>query len=319
MTFVHSPAAVPRATELVIDEELSGQRIDNFLMTRLKGVPRSHVYRLLRTGQVRVNRGRIGPGHRLAAGERVRLPPVRQAEPRAGGGPVPARLRGLTVLHEDAVLLVIDKASGVAVHGGSGVSLGVIEALRRERPEAPFLELVHRLDRDTSGCLVIAKRRSALRALHEALREGRVTKRYLALLAGRLGGAAEREVHGALSRTERGGERIVRIDAEGKPSVTRFRRLAANARATLVEAEPLTGRTHQIRVHAASLGHPVAGDAKYGDAEFDKALAGLTGARRLYLHARSIAFDHPVSGERLCVYAPLDVAWYTALDALGLS
>jgi 23S rRNA pseudouridine955/2504/2580 synthase len=263
----------------------AGQRVDNFLMARLRGLPRTRVYRLLRRGEVRVNGGRIGPEHRLQAGDRVRLPPVDLPPPRPAAQAPDFRLRQLesAILFENERLLVLDKPAGLACHGGSGVDFGVIEALRQLRPQQPFFELVHRLDRDTSGCLLIAKRRSTLRALHEQLRGGVIEKRYLALLVGTLSGRRQR-VDAALDRYERGGERLVRVSDAGKPAVTVFHVRERFANATLAEAELLSGRTHQIRVHAQHLGHPLAGDPKYGDPTADAALREL-GLRRLFLHA----------------------------------
>jgi 23S rRNA pseudouridine955/2504/2580 synthase len=288
----------------------AGQRIDNFLLARLKGVPRSLVYRLLRSGEVRVNKGRAQPSRRLEAGDQVRLPPLRR--PAEGEPIVPtARLReqlDQAVLYEDSRVLVIDKPAGLAVHGGSGITLGVIETLRAMRPGAE-LELVHRLDRDTSGCLLISKRRSALRRLHAQLRDGEVDKRYLALLCGRLA-RPEMEVVAAL-RTDRvrGAERVVRVDHQaGKPSRTWFRRRQDYAGAfSLVEAELDTGRTHQIRVHAAHLGAAVAGDPKYGDEAQNQRLRSL-GLKRLFLHAAALSFRPQEDGPRVQVEAPLPSA-----------
>lgn len=287
-----------------IGDEDAGQRLDNFLARELKGVPRGHLYRLLRTGQVRVNGGRRRPDYRLAAGDELRLPPVRVAARTPVAGPL-KRTAGMLetgILYEDPVLLAIAKPSGLPVHGGSGLDGGVIEALRTLRGEQG-LELVHRLDRDTSGCLVVARRRSALRTLHAAFREGRVEKRYLALLLGRIETPFTSDA--PLARyVKRGGERQVAVTPQGKRSFTRFVPLAAGEFASLVAAEPGTGRTHQIRVHAAHAGHPVAGDVRYGDKEANRVLR-RAGLHRLALHATAIAFDHPVSGERLELRAPL--------------
>ena len=295
--------------------EAAGQRIDNFLLRTLKGVPRGLIYRLLRKGQVRVNSGRVKPDYRLRAGDRVRIPPVRTGE---GARPAPQgpgqRLEG-RILFEDDRLLILDKPAGMAVHGGSGLSWGVIEALRAARPEARFLELVHRLDRDTSGCLMLAKRRSALRAMHELLRSGQVDKRYLALLRGPWTGG-ERWVEAPLEKfVLRGGERQVRVSEAGKPARTLFRPLDDHGRAVLVEVVLDTGRTHQIRVHAAHIGYPLAGDEKYGDPDFNRAMRAL-GLRRLFLHAHSLAFAHPATGEPVHVSAPLDDDLKTVLARL---
>jgi 23S rRNA pseudouridine955/2504/2580 synthase len=290
-----------RATLLEVGEESATQRIDNFLMRRMKGVPKSHVYRVLRSGEVRVNSSRVKPDYRLRAGDRVRVPPVRTAERQPKPAPRPLEL---PVLYEDAALLVIDKPSGVAVHGGSGVSYGVIESLRAARPQAKFLELGHRLDRDTSGLLVIAKKRSALVELHRMLREGEVEKIYVAVAAGRWRGGA-RELRESLHKhvTARG-ERRVSVHADGQQAATRVRPLAVGGDLSLLELRLLTGRTHQIRVHLAHAGHPVVGDDKYGDFELNRRLA-KQGAKRLFLHARRLAFRHPLSGETLRLEAPL--------------
>jgi 23S rRNA pseudouridine955/2504/2580 synthase len=295
----------------------AGQRIDNFLLRRLKGVPRSVIYRILRSGEVRVNSGRVAPAYRLEAGDVVRVPPVRVAAERPAGTPEPGLVRRLAdaVLHEDDRLIVVDKPSGVAVHGGSGLSLGVIEALRAMRPDERELELVHRLDRDTSGCLMLAKRRSALRLLHELQREGRIEKRYLALLAGRW----ERDrvdVDVPLRKNVlQGGERMVHVSADGKPAITRFRVLSRFADSTLVEARLVTGRTHQIRVHAAHLGTPVLGDPKYGDGAAN-ARYRERGLRRLFLHAASLTVRWPGDEPPLRVSAPLDVTLQGILEGL---
>ena len=289
-----------------VPASLAGQRIDNFLMTRLKGVPRSLIYKLLRRGEVRVNKGRVKPTHRLADGAWVRLPPVRRAETEDRPVPSAGMVRELTdsVLYEDARVLVVDKPSGMAVHGGSGVSNGVIEALRAWRPDGE-LELVHRLDRDTSGCLLISKRRSALRSLHRQMRDGEIRKHYQALLVGSL---PQRVVEVRLPLRKnllRGGERMVVVDElNGKPARTVFRRVAAYGGLTLVEVELHTGRTHQIRVHAASLAVPVAGDEKYGDAEANRALR-QQGLKRLFLHAAALSFRPQEEVPPVRVEAPL--------------
>lgn len=307
------------AYRLVVEVDAEGQRVDNFLRTRLKGVPKTLIYRILRTGEVRVNRGRVRPEHRLAAGDVVRVPPLRRGQET---GRVPpdghaSRLLRERVLFEDRSLLVLDKPAGLAVHGGSGLSFGVIEALRALRPEAPFLELVHRLDRETSGCLMVAKRRPTLRALHALLRSGEVKKDYMALLVGRLEGP--REVRVPLRKNVlQSGERVVRASEEGKAAFTRFEPMAHGSEVTLVRATPLTGRTHQIRVHAAGTGHPVAGDLKYGDPDRNHALRAK-GLRRLFLHAHSLRFRHPDSGEPVEITAPLTEELRGVLTALGVS
>ena len=315
-----SEAAPKTSTRIQIKEigaEEAGQRIDNFLLRHLKKAPKSLIYRILRTGQVRVDGRRAKPDYRLQAGDKLRIPPVhiRESEgpPRPGKDAL-ERLRA-AVVYEDAGLLVLDKPAGMAVHGGSGLSFGVIEALRVLRPEARFLELVHRLDRETSGCLMIAKRRSVLRGLHDALREGQVEKRYLALVRGAWPGGA-RDVSAPLHKRQlRGGERMVTVSEAGKPSRTRFIPMEVYREASFMEVSLGTGRTHQIRVHAAHIGHPVAGDEKYGDEAFNKAMREH-GLKRLFLHAHSLAFVAPHSGEALHIDAPLPPALRSVLNSL---
>lgn len=317
-----TPSNTPKARIVAIDATRAGQRIDNFLQTLLKGVPKSRVYRMLRTGEVRVNKGRIKANYRLQAGDAVRIPPVREAEsppPASPGSQVLQRIEQ-SILLEDKGLLILNKPSGLAVHGGSGLNYGAIEALRQMRPEAPYLELAHRLDRDTSGCLVIAKRRSVLRALHELLRGDGMDKRYLALVKGRWQGGERRVDAPLLKNTLRSGERVVRVSDEGKASLSLFRPVTVFADCSLVEVRLMTGRTHQIRVHAAAIGHPIAGDDKYGDAAFNKAMK-VRGLQRLFLHARSLAFtlSNEETGKTLdyAVTAPLDAALQAVLDALA--
>jgi 23S rRNA pseudouridine955/2504/2580 synthase len=296
-------AAPARSRVAVVDESGAGQRVDNFLLRELKGVPRSHVYRLLRGGEVRVNSRRVAATARLAAGDRVRIPPVRVARPAAPKS-LPPRDPGLPVVFEDAALLVIDKPAGVAVHGGSGISFGVIERLRHARPQAPFLELVHRLDRETSGLLLVAKKRSALTALHAALRAGRVGKRYLVLVKGRWRRGAREVVLPLRRYLTAAGERRVNVDPAGQESRTRFAPVRAWERFTLLAADLDTGRTHQIRVQLAHLGFPVVGDDKYGDFELNREVA-KQGLRRMFLHAAELAFDHPATGTPVSLQAPL--------------
>ncbi len=289
-----------------VDAAHAGQRLDNFLIANLKGVPRSHIYRILRRGEVRINRGRRPPEYRLQAGDVVRIPPLRLAAARPGPGRAQlARVqREARILYEDDDLLVVDKPSGMAVHGGSGVSLGLIEALRGLRPQARFLELAHRLDRETSGCLLVAKRRPALLALHAGLRGGTIDKRYLALVQGCFGPEPV-QVRARLHKYElRSGERVVEVAPGGKEATTHFAPRQRFADCTLVEIRLLTGRTHQARVHAAHAGHPIAGDPKYGAREFDRRMRRL-GLGRLFLHASQLGFEHPISGERLLVKSRL--------------
>jgi 23S rRNA pseudouridine955/2504/2580 synthase len=294
-----------------VDESSASQRLDNFLLKILKGVPKSHVYRLLRRGEVRVNGQRAQPERRLEAGDRVRIPPVRLSAsggPRTVAGGEPSLL-GRHVLHEDEWLLVLDKPSGWAVHAGSGIARGVIEQLRAERPDARFLELVHRIDRDTSGLLLLAKKRSALTALHADLREGRVAKHYRVLAHGNWR-KGTRVVDAPLQATLEGvAEKRMKVheggNAHGVVSArTVFAPLASWRAFCLLDAHLLTGRTHQIRVHLASVAHPIVGDDKYGDAERDRPLKKL-GVRRLMLHAFSLCIRHPGTGEPLSLEAPL--------------
>ena len=305
------------ATWHEVEAEAAGQRVDNYLTKRLKGVPKSHIYRILRSGEVRVNSKRVGPEYRVAEGDRLRIPPIRVAvRPAAGGRPPVARLKA-GVLHEDDALLVIDKPAGVAVHGGSGISHGVIEQLRLERPETRFLELVHRLDRDTSGVLMLAKRRSALLALHRQLREGAVQKLYDVLVKGRWR-EPSRSVKLPLHRyVLASGERRVSVAHGGTPAHTVFRLQHAWKDYCLLEAELKTGRTHQIRVHLAHLGYPIAGDDKYGDFALNRQLARI-GLKRMFLHACRAVISHPLSGETLAFEAPLPpelLAFLAGLDA----
>lgn len=304
-----------KARTVTVAADYAGQRIDNFLARELRGVPRSRIYRILRRGEVRVNRGRVRPGYRLEAGDRVRIPPLRVAARPASR--VPGRLRERladTVIYEDERLIVLDKPAGLAVHGGSGVSHGVIEALRKLRPDCRSLELVHRLDRETSGCLMIARRRSELRALHELLRNGAIEKRYLALLAGRLPEDLV-VVDTPLRVRRRNGERFAEVAADGRPAHTEFRRLQNFRHATLVEVLLGTGRTHQIRAHAAAIGTPVAGDERYGDAAANRRFA-RSGLARLFLHAHALRFERPHDGEDFQVSAPLPDDLRAVLDRL---
>lgn len=291
-----------------ISDDEAGQRLDNFLLAKLKGVPKSLIYRIVRKGEVRVNKGRIKPDYKLQADDLVRVPPVRVAE--KNEAPISTKLNKVAeleqqILYEDEVMLVINKPSGIAVHGGSGLSFGVIEALRALRPEARFLELVHRIDRDTSGILLVAKKRSALRNLHEQLREKVVQKDYLALVRGQWQSHVKVIKAPLLKNELSSGERIVRVSEEGKPSETRFSIEERYSIATLVKASPVTGRTHQIRVHTQYAGHPIALDDKYGEREFDAKMQQL-GLQRLFLHAYAIRFQHPKTGEEMVITAPLD-------------
>lgn len=280
---------------LTVDGVYENQRIDNFLTSRLKGLPKSRLYRIIRKGEVRVNKKRIKPDYRLKAGDIIRIPPVQLSQSPNDGVKPSAHLQALlesSILYEDGNLLVVNKPSGMAAHGGSGIRFGVIETLRNMRPQDKYLELVHRLDRDTSGCLLLAKKPSILKELHELLRNGQMEKTYLALVKG-YWPKHIRTVDEPLRKNQlQSGERMVSVHKEGKPSVTEFRVMQRFADATLVEAKPQTGRTHQIRVHALHIGHPIAGDEKYGDKDFDKLLKEY-GCKRLFLHASELKFTLP--------------------------
>jgi 23S rRNA pseudouridine955/2504/2580 synthase len=312
------PAAA--AQFVTIGEEDAGQRIDNYLLRVCKGVPKSHIYRILRSGEVRVNKGRIDQLYRLAEGDLVRIPPIRIAERPAGPAPVPGT--EFRVVHEDSHLLVIDKPAGVAVHGGSGVSYGVIEQLRAARPDAKFLELVHRLDRETSGLLLIAKKRSALTNLHDQMRDGTTDKRYFALVAGDWKNARQ-HVRLRLHKynTAEGEKRVVVVPEGGQEAHTIFNLKRKWQDFALLEAELKTGRTHQIRVHLASSGFPIAGDEKYGDFALNKQLQKVNDTRgalrRMFLHAWQITFAHPETGQPLTLQAPLPPECERFLVSLG--
>jgi len=299
-----------------IDSESAGQRLDNFLLSALKGVPRSHIYQLIRSGQVRVSSGRVRASYRLKEGDRVRIPPVA----RRGTSPPKLPEGGVQwlaerILYEDSRVLVLDKPAGMAVHGGSGISLGCIEALRSLKPTLRKADLVHRLDRGTSGCLLIAKRRSALRRLHSLLREGGMEKRYLALLKGSWP-HGQVDIDAPLQTDRRNGESFVRVDPGGKAALSHFRVVESYGnRATLMEVSIVTGRTHQIRVHAAHAGHPIGGDARYGDEVFNARLERL-GLHRLFLHAHAISFVWPESEEVFSVSSPLPEDLSATLSAL---
>ncbi|MBK8508891.1 MAG: RluA family pseudouridine synthase [Candidatus Competibacteraceae bacterium] len=301
-----------------VPPEYAGQRLDNFLLRELKGAPKSLIYRIVRKGEVRLNGGRVQPDRRLRAGDVVRVPPVRLGAREAGPlRPPPEwieRLRA-AVLYEDRDLLVLDKPAGLAVHKGSGIEFGVIELLRAIRREEPFLELAHRLDRETSGCLALARTPEALRRIQDSLRSGQVEKRYLALARG-YWNHGPREVDLPLRRNVlRGGERMVEATADGKPALTRFQPVSLFKPASLLEARIGTGRTHQIRVHAAEIGHPLAGDDKYGDPAFDRWLAEQYGLRRLFLHAHSLML--PLEGRDIAVSAPLPAELKSVVDRLS--
>ena len=300
--------SAPTVKWLVVDEESAGQRLDNFLMRHLKGVPKTHVYRIIRSGEVRINKGRASADSRLEAGHEIRVPPVRVSDKTAEKAARPAPARDFPPLLEDDHLLAIDKPAGVAVHGGSGVSFGVIEQLRQARPQAKLLELVHRLDRETSGILLVAKKRSALRQLQDQFRERETGKTYLALVKGDWPARLKVIDQPLRKYLLPDGERRVRVttpdDPDGQRSITLVQVAQRLQGCTLLEVTIKTGRTHQIRVHLASKGHPIAGDDKYGDFEWNKALQ-RQGLKRMFLHAWRLQFNHPVSGERVALQAEL--------------
>lgn len=306
---------------LEIESEYEGQRIDNFLLTQLKGAPKSLIYRILRRGEVRVNKGRVKPPYRLKTGDLLRIPPIRLPDTSQHNQP-PRKLQALissAIIYQDDDLLVINKPSGIAVHGGSGIDFGVIEVLRSldqhnkhyAPKEVPLrYELIHRLDRETSGCLLVAKRRAILRIVQDQFRQHSIDKRYLALLRGKLPKSGI-NVSAALKKNElSSGERIVKVNQHGKSAYSKFTpqqefKLTNKSIATLSEVKITTGRTHQIRVHAAHTGHPIAGDSKYGDREFNKTVKRVTGSSRLFLHAHSISITHPTSNKKINFTSPL--------------
>ena len=299
-----------------IDEDMAGQRIDNFLRNQLKNIPKSMIYRIVRKGEVRVNKKRIKAEYKLKAGDLVRIPPVTIEEKTEENVPSTKlnKVSGLEqcIIYEDDHMLILNKPSGTAVHGGSGLKFGAIEALRALRPDARFLELVHRIDRDTSGILLIAKKRSALRHLQAQFREKTVQKYYFALVMGEWKNSCK-VVNAPLLKNEVNS--IVRVNPNGKASETRFRVLEKFKDATLVQASPITGRTHQIRVHTQYTGHPIAWDDRYGDRRFD-AYTSKVGLDRLFLHAANIKFTHPGSEEKMDISAPMEARLEKALTGL---
>ena len=304
-----------------VDDDQAGQRLDNFLMARLKGVPKSRIYNIIRKGEVRVNKGRSKPDYKILQGDEIRVPPVRvsEKEPLAKPSNTMTSLLENSILFENEGLLVINKPPGLAVHGGSGISLGLIETLRQMRPDARYLELIHRLDRDTSGCIMIAKKRSMLRHLQAALREKNtsgITKVYQALVIGHWPKACRRVDAPLLKLEVADDERVVRVHADGKPSLTEFKLLQDYANCSLVEARPITGRTHQIRVHAKHMGHSLVGDEKYGDDDFNKGMKAK-GVKRLFLHAVELGFYLPEAKEKTIVKAPLAADLVAVINKLS--
>lgn len=316
------PAPPPPLTLAVvkfipIDDDRAGQRIDNFLMTQLKGAPKSLIYRIVRKGEVRVNKGRIKPDYKLKNGDLVRVPPVKIPAPNAP----PAVGKGLkkqlreAILYESAGLLIINKPHGLAVHGGSGINLGLIESLRQLYPNERSLELVHRLDRDTSGCIMVAKKRSTLRAIHAQLREGGIDKVYQALVIGGWPRSCQKVDAPLMKNVVQSGERMVRVAQDGKRSITSYRVLQNLGQFTLIEAKPITGRTHQIRVHCQHMGHPIVGDPKYGVDDVNLIQRQL-GLNRLFLHAAQLRLVDPSTDKKIDVRAPLDQRLQNAIDRL---
>jgi len=314
----NSSIAQNSVSYLDISPEQAEQRIDNFLVTHLKGVPKSHIYRILRTGEVRINKGRIKPTYRIKAGDVLRLPPLafRTNTPISLKMAVGKELKN-AILHEDAHLLVINKPAGMAVHGGSGINGGIIEFLRLLFPNAPYLELVHRLDRETSGCLMIAKKRSMLRRLHELLLNRDVHKQYLTLVQGRWNPRLLRVEAPLHKNILQSGERMVRVSPKGKPAISQFSIEQQFATTTLLRVQPQTGRTHQLRVHTAYKGHPIAGDDKYGDEKFNLKMRQQYTLKRLFLHAEQLSFELPAINYRLSIHAPLPTALQQVLNRLN--
>ncbi|WP_430462479.1 23S rRNA pseudouridine(955/2504/2580) synthase RluC [Thalassolituus sp. LLYu03] len=315
-----NPQIDPTKVSMVtVTADNDGQRIDNFLVSTLKGVPKSLIYRIIRKGEVRVNKKRIKADGRVTAGDEVRIPPLRLPEKNETPdvSPTLQLLLESAIVYEDDGLIAVNKPHGLAVHGGSGVSLGMIEALRKMRPDHSFMELVHRLDRDTSGIILVAKKRSVLTGLQRMLvNKSGISKRYLAMVHGRWP-ASIKEVQAPLRKFERqSGERMVMVDAEGKPSHTRTQLLATGPHYSLIEAEPVTGRTHQIRVHCQFQGYSIAGDEKYCD-KVQQDIDKSQGVRRLYLHAFQLQFRHPDSGERLLLTAQPDDEFVSMLKKAG--
>lgn len=318
-----SRSTPPKASFVEVDHEHAGQRLDNFLLRHLKGVPRTLVYRIIRKGEVRINKGRARQTTRLQQGDIVRIPPLRQSQQiQDSADNTRYQFLSASILFEDEALMAINKPSGMAVHGGSGIKVGIIEALRMLRPELKYLELVHRLDRETSGCLLLAKKSATLRRLHEdfkhnSLQNARVDKRYLALVRGRWKYGQRRVIKNLNTEARRGGERHVVVDQQGSYASSIFSPRKTGDVASLVEVKLLTGRTHQVRVHAQSENHPLAGDQRYGDPEFNRKMKKM-GLKRLFLHAHELAIIHPLSGERLQISAALPPKLCALLEKLEM-
>lgn len=319
----NSTVNINKAYFVEVDEEHAGQRVDNFLITHLKGVPKTRIYRIIRKGEVRVNKGRVKQTTRLEQGDMIRIPPIRQSEDNNKNldGSRYAFLSN-AILFEDDAVIVLNKPSGMAVHAGSGIKVGVIEAMRALRTDLKYIELAHRLDRETSGCLVIAKKSSALKALNDdfknnSIKNARLDKRYLTLVKGRWKHGQRKVIKALNTDSRRHGERFVVVDANGKYASSIMTPKSVSDIASLIEVKLLTGRTHQVRVHAESEGHPVAGDQRYGESDFNKAMKKL-GLSRLFLHAAQLQFIHPVTGKPKRVIAPLPEDLTAVLANLSL-
>lgn len=306
-----------QARFLTVEDDYEGQRLDNFLQRELKGLPKTRIYRLMRTGEIRVNKGRVKPDYRVATGDMIRIPPMRlsaETQQKSAGPGLVSELKS-RVLYEDDKIMVVDKPSGLAAHGGSGLDFGLIEAMRSISAPHAKLELVHRLDRETSGCIMLASKRSALRELHRQFREREVDKHYIALVQGQWPAALQRVDAPLLKTTSEAGERMVKVHRDGQTAATNFRVLQRFSDATLVQASPVTGRTHQIRVHALHAGHPLFGDDRYGERGANKACRAQ-GLKRLFLHASRLSFTN-MAGERITVEAELDRSLQLFLDRLS--
>ena len=297
----------PKVQYIEIDSDQANRRLDNFLLTFLKGVPKTHIYRLIRKGEIRVNKKRIKPDYRLAEGDVIRVCPIRQSEdlPKPKANQELINILNNRILYEDDDLMIINKPAGLAVHGGSGLKLGLIEILRAIRPALKFIELAHRLDRETSGCLIIAKKRSILKELHEMLREGKIEKIYYALTKGHWRHPINHVRFSLEKNVLSSGERYVKVSEEGKEALTEFHVIDTFPLATYMKIKLHTGRTHQIRVHSQAVGHPIAGDEKYGDRAFNKMMK-QKGLKRLFLHAGELTFHLASTGKTIDVKAPLD-------------
>jgi 23S rRNA pseudouridine955/2504/2580 synthase len=313
---MHSTNSKPTVQTFKADENNTGQRIDNFLIKILKGVPKTHIYRILRKGEVRINKKRIKPDYRLQFGDQIRVPPIKMTQ-KIDHKPSASTIKLLEhrIVYEDDGLLIINKPSGMASHGGSGVNFGVIETIRNMRPKAKFLELAHRLDRDTSGCIIITKKRRVLTELHELLRNNQIVKTYLVLVRGKWQGSVRWVDAPLLKNQLKSGERMVHISDAGKSAKTEFRLHQQFTSAALLEATLHTGRTHQIRVHAAHIGYPIAGDEKYGDKEFNKTMRAI-GLKRLFLHAHTLKFKLPEAIEPINLKVALDADLLKILENL---